>query len=79
MQNFENIGRELSRRGKTDDIKLMAQSADGQKIGQMVDAKALEQAAKSGDSAAMRSILSSILSTEEGKRLAENVKRLIQD
>lgn len=79
MQNFENIGKELSRRGKTEDIKRIAESADGQRVSRMIDSKALEQAAKSGDNAALRNILSSVLSTDEGKRLAESVKKLMQD
>lgn len=79
MQNFENIGKELSRRGKTEGIKRIAESADGQRISRMVDPKALEQAAKSGDNAALKNILNSVLSTDEGKRLAESVKKLMQD
>lgn len=79
MQNFENIGRELQRRGKTDGIKRIAESEDGVRISRMVDPKAVEQAAKSGDNAALRNILGSVLNTEEGRRLAESVKRLMQD
>ena len=79
MQNFESIGRELERRGKTEGIKKIAESADGQRLSQMIDAKAVENAAKSGDSEALRSILSSVLSTAEGKRLAESVRKLMQD
>lgn len=79
MQNFENIGKELSRRGKTEDIKRIAESADGQCVSRMVDSRALEQAAKSGDNAALRDILSSVLSTAEGQRLAESVKKLMED
>lgn len=79
MQNFEELGRELQRRGKTEDIKNIAESEDGQKLSRMIDAKAVEAAAKSGDSQALRSILGSVMSTEEGKRLAESVRKLMQD
>ena len=79
MQNFESIGKELERRGKTDGIKKIAESADGQKISRMIDPKAVESAAKSGDSEALRSILSSVLSTAEGQRLAESVKQLMRE
>lgn len=79
MQNFEELGRELQRRGKTEDIKNIAESEDGQKLSRMFDAKAVEAAAKSGDSQALRSILGNVLSTEEGKRLAESVRKLMQD
>lgn len=79
MQNFESIGRELQRRGKTEGIKHFAESEDGKKLGRMIDAKAIENAARSGNSDALRSILGSVLGTEEGKRLAESVRRLMQD
>lgn len=79
MQNFESIGRELERRGKTEEIKNIAQSEDGLKISRMIDSQAIENAAKSGDNQALRNILGSVLSTEEGKRLAQNIKRLMED
>lgn len=77
MQNYEELGRELERRGKTDDIKRLAQSEDGLKISRMVDAAAVESAARSGDSEAIRKMLSQVLSTEEGKRLAENLRKMM--
>ena len=79
MQNFEQIGRELERRGKTDEIKRLAESDDGVRLGQMVDTGALEQAAKSGDSAALRGMLSQVLGTDEGKRLAESLRKLMEN
>ena len=79
MQNFESIGRELERRGKTEDIKKIAESADGQRLSRMIDPKAIENAAKSGDSEALKSILGSVLNTAEGQRLAESVRRLMQE
>ena len=79
MQNFEKIGRELEKRGKTQDIKALAESADGQKLSRMIDPQAVEKAAKSGDAEALRSLLGSVLSTAEGQRLAESVRKLMQD
>lgn len=79
MKDFERIGRELERRGKTDSIKSIAESEDGQRIGRMLDAEAVERAARSGDAAAMRSILGQILGTDEGKRLAESIRKMMQD
>ena len=78
MQNFEQIGRELERRGKTDGIKRLAESDDGMKLKHMVDAGAIEQAAKNGDSEKLRAMLSQVLGTDEGKRLAESVRRLME-
>lgn len=79
MQNFESIGRELERRGKTDTLKSIAESPDGQKLSRMLDSQAVEKAARSGDMNALRSMLTQVLSTDEGKRLAENVRKMMQD
>jgi len=79
MQNFENIGRELERRGKTEGIRKIAESADGQSLSRMIDASAVEQAAKSGDTEALKNMVTKVLSTDEGKRLAESLRRLMQD
>lgn len=79
MTNLEYIGREIERRGKADALRSIADSEDGQKLSRMFDAKAVEQAAKSGDTGALRNILSQVLSTSEGQRLMENVKKAMQD
>ena len=79
MQNFEQLGRELERRGKTEQIKQLAESEDGVKLAKLIDANAVEQAAKSGDDEALRSLLSSMLSTQEGTRLAESVRRMMEN
>lgn len=79
MRNFEEIGRELERRGKTGELKKLAESDDGQRLGRMIDAKAVETAAKSGDSQALRELLGSVLSTAEGRRLAESVRQIMGD
>ena len=78
MANLEALGRELERRGKTGDLKRLAESADGQKLGRMIDARAVEQAARSGDAAALSALLRSVLSTEEGKRLARQAENLLK-
>ena len=78
VNRFEDVGQELMRRGKTDDIKRLAESEDGQKISRMVDAEKLQQAAKSGDSRTVHELLSAVLSTDEGKRLAENIRRMLE-
>lgn len=79
MKNFEEIGRSLERSGKADKIKQLADSADGQKISRMIDAKAMETAARNGDSQALKSMLGAVLSTDEGKRLAQELNRMMQD
>ena len=77
VNRFEDIGRELERRGRTDDIKRLAESEDGRRISRMIDTEKIQQAAKSGDSKALHDMLSAVLSTDEGKRLAENVRKML--
>ena len=79
MQKFEQIGRELQRRGKTEQIRQLAESEDGAKLARLVDANAVEQAARSGDGEALKAILSSVLNTREGRRLAEDVRKMMED
>ena len=78
MQNFEKLGQELDRMGKTEDIKRLAESDIGQRISRIVDAQAVEAAARSGDSQSLQQMLSQVLSTDEGKKLAESVQKLMQ-
>ncbi len=79
MRNFEEVGKEIERRGKTEQLKKLAESSDGVQVGKMVDPEKLEKAAREGDGAAMRGILNSVLSTDEGKRLAQNLMKLMED
>ena len=79
MQNFEDLGRELSRRGKTEQLKALAETDDVQRLSKMVDSAAVEKAAKSGDGDALKAILSQVLSTAEGQRLALSVQQMMQD
>lgn len=78
MQSFENLGRELERQGKTERIKALAESDDGQKLSRMLDTRAVEDAARSGDGEALRRLLGQVLSTDEGKRLAEKLKKAME-
>ena len=79
MQNLEQLGQELQRRGKGEDLRRLADSPEGKRLGQMLDAGAVESAARSGDGEALRKLLSGVLSTEEGKRFARQVKQMIQE
>lgn len=78
MNDLENLGRRLEQSGKSDKLRQLADSADGKAVSRMVDAEKIGKAAKSGDMAALQDILRGVLSTEEGKRLAENLKKAMQ-
>ena len=78
IRNFEQMEHELVRSGKADRIKEIANSADGQRLAEKLDAQRVENAAKSGDTEALRGILLEVLGTGEGKRLAEKLQQAMQ-
>ena len=78
MPDLEALGKELERRGKADALRRLAESGDGQRLAQQLDASAIESAARSGDSAALAALLRGVLGTEEGKRLAKSVEELMK-
>ena len=78
MKDLEKLGAEFNKSGKGEKLKSIADSAEGKAISRMVDSARVEQAAKSGDTAALRDILSQVLSTDEGKRLAEKLKKAME-
>ena len=72
------MAQELRRQGKTEGIRALADSADGQKLSKMIDGAAVEKAVKAGDSAALQQILRGVLGTAEGQRLAESIRSMMQ-
>ena len=79
MLDIEGIGRQLEKSGKADKLRKIAQSEDGRRLGGMLDAGAVERAAASGDPKAISGLLSGILSTEEGRRLAAALSEAMKD
>lgn len=78
MQSFEDIRRELAQSGKGAELSALAQSEDGAKLSAMLDGEKLQKAAQSGDGEALRKMLGTVLATEEGRRLAANIKKLME-
>ena len=78
MKDLEKLGAELEKSGKSDALMKLAESADGRAVGRLVDADAVSKAAKSGDMAALQDILRGVLSTDEGKRLAESLRKAMR-
>ena len=76
MQTLEELGRELERGGRAEELRKLAASDEGKRLGAMLDRQAAERALKSGDAAALRRMLEGLLATEEGRRLAEKLRRL---
>ncbi len=78
MKDIEKLGEELRKSGRSDALMKLAQSPDGKAVSRLVDADALGRAAKSGDTDALRDILRGVLSTDEGRRLAEDLRKAMQ-
>ncbi len=71
--DLEKAARELKSSGKADALRAAARSEDARRLSAMLDPGQVERAAVSGDAEAIRSILSQVLSTDEGKRLAQRL------
>lgn len=78
MRDLENIGKQLQKSGKANELRSLAESPEGKRISEMLDAKTVEQAAKSGDTAALQEILRKVLSTDDGKALARKLGAMME-
>lgn len=78
MLDLERINAEIERSGKKDRLKSLAADADGLAVSRMLDPAAVEKAVKSGDTDTLKNMLSGVLSTDEGKRLAEKLKNAMK-
>ena len=70
MKDLDALKNQLARDGRLQRLQEIADSTDGQK---------LEQAARAGDTETLRQILTQVLSTDTGQRLAGKVKDAMQD
>ena len=78
MKNFEDMERRLERSGKGDAVRAIAASKDGQKLMEKLDTEKIERAVQTGDSDALRQILSEVLRTGEGRRIAKQLSDTMQ-
>jgi hypothetical protein len=79
MQDLEKLAQELQRGGQAQELRHLAASADGQRLGGMVDRAALAEALKKGDANALKGIMGRLLSTAEGQRLNAEVQKLLRE
>ena len=70
MKSFADYEKEFKKNPK---LVEAADSEEGRKLASIIDTAAVEKAAKSGDSAALKSILSQVLSSPEGQALAKKI------
>lgn len=76
--DIEKITGELERSGKADKLRELADSEDCRALGAMLDAATMAKAVASGDSSAIGGILRQVLSTEEGKRVAQKINEAMK-
>ena len=76
MQDLEKMGTALFGGQKGKDLRTLMESDAGRALEQKLDAAAVEKAARSGDAAALQGILTQVLSTEEGRALAEQLSKM---
>ena len=70
--DIDGMKRELE---KNSALRAAASSNAAQKLMQNLDTTGLEEAAKRGDTAALKRYLTQVLATPEGKALAEKVRK----
>lgn len=79
MKDLDALKKQLARDGRLQRLQEIADSTDGQKLDGALDAQKIEQAARAGDTETLRQILTQVLSTDTGQRLAGKVKDAMQD
>ena len=78
MKDLDAVVKELARSGKREELEKLASSAGGRALEDAVDGAALERAVRGGDAAALRQMLGALMATPEGRRLAEDVGRIME-
>lgn len=79
MKDLDALKQELARDGRLKRLQAIADSTDGQRFADALDAQKIEQVARTGDTELLRQILTQVLSTDTGQRLAGKVKDAMQD
>lgn len=74
MMEQKDLERKLKSSGAPDSIRDLADSKDAAALAALVDRDQLKTAAEKQDPAVIRAVLQQVLSTDEGKRLAQKVK-----
>jgi len=74
MNKWESMGRQiLGQKGSEEKLRALSQSREMQSVSKQVEAEAVQRAMADGDTEALRRILSQVLSTEDGQRLAKQI------
>ena len=79
MNDLERLAKELRRGEKGEALRKLGSSAEGRALGSAVDGAALEKAFADGDAAALRRMLGALLATPEGKKLSDDVRKIMEN
>lgn len=78
MSNFSELEKQFRGNPNAERLMKAADCAEGRRITQSLDQAAIEKAAKSGDTAALQSILTQVLSTPDGRALAQKLQQAMK-
>ena len=78
MNNFSELERQLRSNPNAEKLMKAADCAEGRRISQSLAQAAIERAAKSGDTAALQGILAQVLSTPDGRALAQKLQQAMK-
>ncbi len=73
MESFDKLSRSLIEKDKNGKIDSFVKSSEGQRLGKMIDGKALKKAAMQGDQETLTKILAQVMSTQDGKALVKKI------
>ncbi len=76
MENIEAMGAALLRGEKGDSLRSLADSSEGRALSEKLDPAEVERTIRSGDAEAIKRLIGSVLSTPEGRSLAEKLSKL---
>ena len=74
MNELTEFARKLEKSPQAGGIKAAAESAEAKRVMSSLNGAAVERAAKNGDAAALKGILSQVLSTPDGQALAKKIQ-----
>jgi hypothetical protein len=75
--DIKKYGQEFLQGKNAEALRKVADSEAGRRVASMLDPSKVERAAKDGDTQALEDILRQVMSTPDGKALAEQVKKAV--
>ena len=76
MEDLEKLGSALLSGKNGDALRALAGTEEAQRLSRQMDTAAAERIMRSGDPAQMKALLQQLLSTPEGRSLAQKLSRM---